>query len=232
MNEVTYVLAALLDVIGYRNRLERDRVSGRLDLKDALQKAMNILSDVNETDYAYQAISDTIIITSANVTDLAGLLSVLKKVQLSFLREGLLVRGGVAHERHFKSNTITYSHALALAYQLEVDVAVYPRIVIEHNVIELQRGDTHAWLQLSSSSLVCEWNGVYFLNILDHKNWLDVYNWANSIYASERETLVGKEKEFLKHAWFEHYLFGSPFAKDGHVPYIPSPKLLTERSTG
>ena len=95
MNDtVTYVLAALLDVIGYRYRLERDRESGRLDFKDSLQKAMNVLSDVNEADYAYQAISDTIIITSVNVTDLPGLLGVLKRVQLSFLSEGLLIRGG------------------------------------------------------------------------------------------------------------------------------------------
>lgn len=233
MNDaVTYVLAALLDVIGYRNRLERDRESGRLDFKDALQRAMNVLSDVNEADYAYQAISDTIIITSVNVTDLAGLLSVLKNVQLSFLREGLLVRGGVAYERHFKSNTITYSHALALAYQIQIDVAVYPRVVVDHNVIEMQRANTDAWLQLSSSALVCVWNGVYFLNILDQKNWPDVYNWAKSVYEAEEKTLVGKEKEFMKHAWLEHYLFGSPFAKEGHERYIPSPGLLTESSAG
>lgn len=233
MNDtITHVLAALLDVIGYRDRLERDRKSGRLDLKDALQKAMNVLSDVNETDYAYQAISDTIIITSVKVDDLVGLLNVLKNVQLSFLREGLLVRGGVAYERHFKSNTITYSHALALAYQIEIDVAVYPRVVVDHNVIEMQRGNTDAWRQLSSSELVCEWNGVYFLNILDQKNWPDVYNWAKSIYEAERKTLVGKEKEFMKHAWLEHYLFGSPFAKDGNKRYIPRPGLLTKGSAG
>ena len=199
MNDTpTYVLAALLDVIGYRDRLERDRDSGRLDFKDALQKAMNVLSNVNEADYAYQAISDTIMITSVKVADLTGLLEVLKSVQLSFLREGLLVRGGVAHERHFKSNNITYSHALALAYKIETDVAVYPRVVVDHNVIEMQRAEKDVWPKLANSDLVCEWNGVYFLNILDQRNWTDVYGWAKSVYEAERKTLVGREKEFMK----------------------------------
>ena len=225
-------MCLLTPVIGYRNRLQRDRESGRLDLKVALQKAMNVLSNVNEADYAYQAISDTIIITSVKTADLVGLLGVLKNVQLSFLREGLLVRGGVAHERHFKSNTITYSHALALAYQIERDVAVYPRIVVDINVIEMQHADDEVWVQLGNSDLIRLWNGVYFLNILDDRNWTDVYGWAKRVYEAERETLVGKEKEFMKHAWLEHYLFGSQFADKAYERYIPIPESLMKTSTG
>ena len=190
------------------------------------------MSDVNEADYPYQAISDTIIITSVNVTDLAALLEVLKRLQLSFLREGMLVRGGVAHERHFKSNTITYSHALALAYQIEIDVARYPRVVVDHNLIEMQRANKDVWVQLVNSDLIRMWNGVYFLNILDDRNWTDVYGWAKRVYEAERETLVGKEKEFMKHAWLEHYLFGSQFADKECERYIPIPELLTKTSTG
>lgn len=233
MNDpITYVLAALLDVIGYRDRLDRDRESGRLDFKDALQKALSVLSDVNETDYAYQAISDTIIITSAKVTDLVGLLDVLKDVQLSFLREGLLVRGGVAYERHFKSSTITYSPALALAYELESKVAIYPRIVVDHNVIEMQRPNDDVWVHLADSDLIRVWNGVFFLNVLDSGNWTDVYGWAKSVYEAERTTLVQKEAEFMKHAWLETYLFGSRFADPGCERYIPVPEVLARTSAG
>jgi hypothetical protein len=229
---VPYVLAALLDVLGYRDRLARDRESGRLDFKDALQRAMQVLSNVNEAHYAYDAISDTIIITRTDDADLAGLLAVLKDVHLAFLREGMLVRGGLAYERHFKSNNITYSHALALAHQVETDLAVYPRIVIDKNVIETQK-TKNLWMPVAKSRLICECNGVHFLNVLDDTNWYQVHAWAKKIYERDRSSLAGKEKEFLKHAWFENYLFSSRHAKPDaeHSRYLPPITIMEDAST-
>ncbi len=223
MNDnVPYVLAALLDVLGYRDRLARDRESGRLDFKDALQKAMQVLSGVNEAQYAYAAISDTIIITSSDDRDLAGLLSVLKDVQLAFLREGMLVRGGLAYERHFKSTHITYSHALSLAHQVESSVAIYPRIVIDKNVVETQK-TKELWASAVKSQLICECNGLFFLDVLDPQNWSQVYSWAKQIYERDKTALTGRENEFLKHAWLERYILASPHAKGDRegLHYIP-----------
>lgn len=225
-DNVPYVLAALLDVLGYRDRLSNDRKSGRLDFKDALQKAMQVLSSVNEAQYLYTAISDTIIITSSNDSDLVGLLSVLKDVQLAFLREGMLIRGGLAYERHFKSNNITYSHAVALAHQVESTLAVYPRIVLDRNLIETQK-IKNRWPEVTESRFICECNGVFFLNILDSANWSDVYEWAKLIYIRDSLSLEAKEKEFAKHLWFQNYLFSSPHVPKNcaSLPYLP--KIVT-----
>lgn len=220
--DVPYVLAALLDVLGYRDLLVTDRESGRLDFKDALQRAMQVLSEVNEAQYAYTAISDTIIITRTDDNDLPGLLTVLKSVQLAFLREGMLIRGGLAYERHFKSNNITYSHALALAHQVESTVAIYPRIVLDNNLIETQK-TKNLWPAVTKSQLVCECNGIHFLNVLDASNWGQVYSWARAVYERGRSSLAGREKEFSKHAWFENYLLTSPHAKSDpeYSAYMP-----------
>ena len=143
---------------------------------------------------------------------MAGLLGVLKSVPLAFLHEGMLVRGGLASERHFKSNSITYSHALALAPQVESPLAVYPRIVIDKNVVETQKTN-NIWPAVARTHLVCERNGLHFLNVLDVTNWSQVYASAKAIYARDRDSLIGKENEFLKHVWFENYLFASPHAE-------------------
>lgn len=224
--EVPYVLAALLDVLGYRDLLASDRESGRLKFKDALQRAMQVLSDVNEAQYAYTAISDTIIITRTDDGDLRGLLTVLKNVQIAFLREGILIRGGLAYERHFKSNNITYSHAIALAHQVESAVAIYPRIVIDKNLIETQKTKGF-WAEVTKSELICDCNGIHFLNLIDATNWEQVYDSAKTIYNREKTNLSGKEKEFSKHAWFENYLYSSPHAKSSQTfpRYIPTIQL-------
>jgi hypothetical protein len=224
--EIPYMLVAILDVLGYRERLEKDRQSGRFDFKDALQNAIEKLSNVNEAQYPYEAISDTIIFTSTNANDLAGLLSVLKSVYLAFLREGMLVRGGIPYERHFKSNNITYSHALALAHKVETEDAIYPRIVIESNLIGWQETE-NLWKNVIGSQLVCECNGIYFLNVLDADNWQQVYGWSKAIYENERTSLARKEKEFLKHSWLENYILTSPHSKPiaGFPRYLPAIKL-------
>jgi hypothetical protein len=225
-DSVPYVLAAILDVLGYRDRLARDRESGGLEFKDALHKAIDVLSHVNQAQYSYQAISDTIIVTRTDDADLIGLLTVLKNVHLAFMREGLLIRGGVAYERHFWSSNITYSHALAIAHQVESTMAIYPRIVIDNNVIEVQKTKGF-WPEVAKTHLVCECNGVHFLNVLDKGNWSDVYGWAKRIYEIDQKSLTGKEKEFSKHAWFENYLFTSLHAilNPDYERYIPIIKL-------
>ena len=138
MSSIPYVYVALLDVLAYRGRLQADRDSGTLSFKDDLQRAMTVLGDINEADFQYQAISDTIIITCPRREGFTDLLGLLKGVFVSFLKEGLLLRGGVAYSQHFKSSHVTYSHAIALAYELESRQAVYPRIVIDRKGREEQ----------------------------------------------------------------------------------------------
>jgi len=214
-----YVYAALLDVLGYRDRLERDRNQGTLSFKDELQRAMHVLSEVNESVYSHQAISDTLILTCADRTDLKGFLRVLREVFVGFLSEGLFIRGGVTYEKHFKSSHVTYSHAVAKAYQLESRVAIYPRIVIDSNIIEMWR-DLQEGADLEVSKLICEQNGVFFLNVIDQRNWASIYDAAKSIYESSIQLLRTREAEFAKLVWFERFLLSSPFGIPGAEPFI------------
>jgi hypothetical protein len=217
---VPYSSVALLDVLGYKQRLERDRQYNKQDFKEALTKALNVFSEVNETQQKFEAISDTIIVTCVNENDFLGFLNCLKKVQISFLEQGLLIRGGVAYQRHFKSSNITYSHALPLAYELEKTTAVYPRIVVDSNLItaQLEKGNREI---LAGSNILCRCNNTYFLNIIDDSTCDVIYSSAKSIYEECRMEIAGKESEFLKHVWFERYILTSPFAAARSLaPYI------------
>jgi hypothetical protein len=218
---LAYVYAAILDVLGYRQRLAEDRETDTLAFKDALHNALQELTTINEANYNYQAISDTVIITCSNRDDLVSFLQVLKKIMLAFLKEGLFIRGGLAYSKHFKSSNITYSYAIALAHELEGKIAVYPRIVIDKNIIMMFEG-TDDLNKIKISKLVCVQNGVYFLNILDDENWAAVYGWAKDLYHHDERELSEREHEFSKHTWFENYLFSSAFADHHFERYIPS----------
>lgn len=223
-DNLSYVYALILDVLGYRKRLEEDRTIGNLTFKDSLQNALKVLTDINEVDYNYQAISDTIIITCSDRDNFINFLLITKMVILSFLREGLFVRGGIAYAKHFKSTYITYSHAIALAHEIEAG-AIYPRVVIDNNIIDMFDA-TDELNQIIDSKLILVSNGIYFINILDEDNWGEVYKCCRELYKNQEKQLSKNEHNFLKHSWFEEYIFSSLYADSSCGRYIPKIHFL------
>jgi hypothetical protein len=224
-DKLPYVYTALLDVLGYRQRLEVDRQTGTLAFKDALNGALQVLASINEAEVSYQAISDTVILTCSDREHLLRFLQILKKVQIAFLGQGLFIRGGVTYGQHFKSGNITYSHAVASAYEIENKLAIVPRIVIDHNIIDMLRSSND--LQpIIDRYIVCVANGVHFIDIADASNWNTLFDMGRQLYFNDQQILVRKESEFAKHLWFQNYLLASPHKMEDALPYIPGMRSL------
>lgn len=228
MNNESYLYVALIDVLAYRSRLQKDRDSGTLSFKDELQRAMTVLSEVNEADFPYQAISDTIIVSCARRDEFSSFLILLKKMYASFLNQSLLIRGGVAFSQHFKSSNVTYSHALALAYELESQKAIYPRIIIDPNIILML---DQLEIDRSYKLLIAERNGAHFVNVADKDNWSSLYEAALRTYEKDAGMIKGNEEAFQKHLWLQEFLLEHPCADKVATPYIP-PTKYGEESTG
>jgi hypothetical protein len=220
-----YVYVAILDILGYRYHLQEDKRLGVLEFKDALQNSLQVLSRFNEADLNYQAISDTIIIICPNQDKFIDFLNAIKTTFLSFLCEGLFLRGGIAYSQHFKSTHITYSHSIARAHQLENSDAIYPRVIIDYNIIDMFKASEEL-SKLIESNYICVHNGMYFLNILDASNWKNVFQWSRQLYLKDIPQIRRKEHEFIKHAWFENYLFSSEFKDNSFDRYISSIQQL------
>ena len=133
----SYAYSALIDVLSYRYRLKQDIDSGVFTFKEDLERALSIFDSVNSAIFSVQAISDTIILTCNTHENFPEFLSILKEIFLAFLERGLYVRGGVAYSKHFHSGRLTYSHAVAKAYDIENMISIYPRIVVDDNIIEM-----------------------------------------------------------------------------------------------
>ena len=222
-----YSLVALLDVLAYRNHLKADRISGSEAFKSKLEAALSVLSSINETELAYQAISDTIIIAANTSTGISDFLSTIAAVQRAFLQSGLLIRGGIAFEQHFKSGSLTYSHALAVAYELEQKQAIYPRVVIDKSVVDMLRtGSRFApndIQRVQDEALICVQNGVHFVHFV-RGHTLKCYEFAKEIFIAESVDLDGREAELAKHRWLQDYLIA--FSDEAPVRYMGGIELL------
>lgn len=217
--EPVHLYAALLDVLAYREQLEQDRETGTLAFQEKLAKALSVFDAVNESVFRVQAISDTIILTCNTHSDFPQFLGLLKNVFIAFLRQGLFVRGGVAYSRHFQSKHLTYSHAVARAYEIETTLSIYPRIVIDENIIQMYTVG-NGLPALTGRGLLCHQNGVYFLSIIDDANWLEVYNLAKELYENTASLLHMNETAEIKHIMFERYVMTSRHAVTGASNYI------------
>lgn len=218
MTELQYRYVALIDVLGYRYLLEKDRKLGKLDFKDKLTNALGILEQFNESIIKVQAISDTIIISCEEHIYILEFFDALRKIFIAFLREDLFIRGGVAYSRHYQNNHVTYSHAIARAYELEQQSAVYPRIVIDNNIIEMFKSG-EGLPDILTSGMLCNEQGVYFLQMLSNDNWEEIYKLASDIYEKDKHQL--NENAYSKHLRFQNLLLNSEFNVNGTGPFIP-----------
>jgi hypothetical protein len=220
-----YVYTALIDVLAYRTRLHQDIQNGEERFKDDLEGALSILDSVNNAVFGVQAISDTIILTCNTHDKFPEFLSLINKIFLSFLEKGLFIRGGIAYSKHFQSGKITYSHAIAKAYELEQNMAIYPRIVIDENILDMYKTGNNL-PTIFGKNLILKKNGIAYLNILDSTNWLSTYENAKNIFDSSKDYLQKNEQAYIKHAWFENYLFDSHNANNKTARYIPNHDTL------
>lgn len=220
-----HVYTALIDVLSYRYRLEEDQKSGKLDFKDDLEESLNILNSVNNAVFRVQAISDTIIITCSNHENFLEFMDIIKKVFLKFLERGLFIRGGIAYSRHFESGRLTYSHAIARSYELESNQAIYPRIVIDDNIIEMYKTNNQL-TNIFNVDLIVQQNGIYFLHIVNNDNWNNIYEYAKRIYDKDKKNIMQNERAFIKHSWFENYLFSFHAEDSTRDRYIDSIKKI------
>ncbi|MFD0682297.1 MULTISPECIES: hypothetical protein [unclassified Paenibacillus] len=220
MTEPQYLYVALIDVLGYRQLLERDRRTGKLDFKDMLGNALRVLEEFDDKIIQVQAISDTIIISCSEHRNFIEFLDALRKTFIAFLREGLFIRGGIAYSKHFHSNHLTYSHAIARAYELEQKQAIYPRIVIDQNIIEMYKVGSDLE-NIFKRGQLCFEHGIYFLEILSEENWSEIISLASNIYKKDKEQLSSNEAAYNKHLRFQMYLLDSEYNKGDNGPYIP-----------
>ena len=227
----TYSLVALLDVLAYKNHISTDRANGTESFKAKLETSLSVLTSINETELSYQAISDTIIIAANPSAVLSDFLATIAGVQRAFLKNGLLIRGGIAFEQHFKSGNLTYSHALAIAHDIEQKQAVYPRVVIDRSVIEMlltgSKFPNDDLEKIAQQRLICIQNGIHFVNILG----IDMeqsHKMAQQIFESERIQLEGREHDLAKHRWLQDYIVaasaGRLSAYMGGISYLSNPE--------
>jgi hypothetical protein len=219
-----HVYMAFLDILGYQEHLRRDIDKGAMEFKDTLIRAFRVFENLNVARYSYQAISDSMFISCRDRTEVRPFLELIRRVFVSFLQEGLMLRGGISYGPHFQSPAITYSPVLTKAYQLESKIAKFPRIIVDSNVVAMfpDLGDDHSLLLRSGKCWV--------LNVITGTAWIDLWEAARNLCEKSLDMVHDDESVRNKHRWLQNMLL--ELCPESELPqppqYLPTFDILSE----
>ncbi len=201
-----YYFVAFVDILGFSNMVSQDCESPA-ENKQYISKLLKVHQDTANLSSSTLPLqitqfSDSIVIVLPyDENKFPKFLEVIAGYQYNLFCEGILCRGGVAYGQHFQNGTFMFSNGLIEAYNLEVKLAKYPRIIVSSDLMDLLYPDRTL---LSSLNLIKENDNVFFLDYLKHgdqsicltalEGILNVTNKTNAQYSS-------------KHRWLIEYLY-------------------------
>lgn len=170
-------LVAFLDILGFKGIVDRSVWDSEYYKKilSALRKIEHVVNHniekqisenrkVNMTQF-----SDSLVISRPN-HDLAlwPMIMDLDLIQKILAKEGILVRGGLTSGLLYHKGNIAFGPAFIRAYELESKEAIYPRIIIDPDLLdapsdEIKAGLIYSW---KKSNLKEDADGYYFINFL------------------------------------------------------------------
>ena len=190
---------AFLDILGYRELLDADVRAGTYYFRDRMVRAFRVFESVNATEFHYKAISDSIYISCGDRDAAPQLLSLLSNVFVAFLKEQLLIRGGVSFGQHFENQSITYSPVLTTAYTLESKVAEFPRIVVDANIVEM-------FPEFVPGRLVLRSGVNWFVCPATRETFADVWEAAKGAHRANADGIRKSDHVRMKYRWLQDML--------------------------
>lgn len=213
-------IVAYLDVLGVVSRMNTDRGVQMLSL-NKLYNLYKSVMELTEKDggiknlegIEFQIFSDNIIISKKlsstsmdRIQDIKSVLNCVSHFQISSVGSGVgwLVRGGITIGELFIDNTMVWGSALLRAYELENNIAIYPRVAIDASIVsELQKN------QETAEYLLLDYDGIYFLN------YMSIWHFAGEIVKNGFEKIKDEVRKadgsytdriYQKLVWHMNYI--------------------------
>ena len=135
---------AFVDILGFSEIVRQSDSDKTPKRYDALVKTLSEIGtressadEIIGVDFQFQSFSDSIVLsTTANPTGLIYLLSTIIELSIRLLRNGLLLRGGMAKGKLHHNGGVMFGPAFLEAYRIENMIAKYPRIILSKEAYE------------------------------------------------------------------------------------------------
>lgn len=198
--ETSPYIVAYLDILGVASRMNKDRKGQALPLNKLYNLYRSVI-ELTEKDggiknlegIEFQVFSDNIIISKKlsstpdeRIQDIKSVLNCVSHFQTSSVGDcvGWLVRGGITIGELIIDKTMVWGTALLRDYELENNIAIYPRVAIDASIVsELQANPETA------EYLLLDFDGIFFLN------YMSIWHFAGEIVKNGFEMMKNEARK-------------------------------------
>lgn len=175
------------------------------ELKEALKYKIRIFSDniiisipayLKESKKNYQRTSETIFTLTA----------ILIK---NFALEGILLRGGITCGNFFSNNELVWGTALIRAYNLENKHALYPRVIVDNNLLENLNitGNNKIFFSTLNRFLTKDFDDTYFIDFVRYSLSDDILKDIDELIDSKKPIYEDDPLDVIqKKSWYINFL--------------------------
>jgi len=169
-------IVAYLDFLGFAEKMKEENSYESLQilkfLLNGIEKVAAQISKINETGlFESKIFSDNIIlalkIEQKNIDiQIMSLINLISSIQLNaLLYFGFLIRGGVTIGKLSIDSSIVWGTGLIDAYNIEDNLAIYPRIILSPKIIETYKSCEQKRLNLYAFIKI-DFDGLWFIDFL------------------------------------------------------------------
>ncbi len=218
---------AYLDILGTKNIVAEDKDDEYLHKLDKIyKKAINdkgFINKHNNKDIFAKIFSDNILLgvklnkdEEFNKPKLEKLINLAGLIQLNTLKEGYLLRGAIVRDDFCDTGIFVYGKALGDAVEMEENIAIYPRIIIQRKNI----------FNTNPAYIMRDSDDYYYVNsyFFSYKNNFKIFK--DKLLENLKKAKNEKVKQ--KIMWFINY--HNSYFKDNPVDNIPDiiPEITLE----
>lgn len=215
-------IVAFVDILGFSSMISKSESS--LEEYERIKHALDTIQMVKKRADSVTAkvatFSDSIVISyPINERDpLFYILIDLIHLQLNLLQQGVLVRGGIAKGKVRHVQEMVFGPAMVAAYELENKYAVYPRIIVEKEVVEWEKENYRKQLYGFDSDISDlegllkkdQYNDFYYIDILRQPQEVDDFeDFVIMLHKVHSTIIVGlnnnNKSVVMKYIWLKNY---------------------------
>lgn len=202
-------VVAFIDVLGFSAMVKTDAESQGGKYLDAFREVLEeVKISFPEVDGGIGAkmFSDSIVLAAPlSPGNVVEVLRACANLQRRFLKRGILLRGGVSYGKHYADSTVMFSEGLISAYHIESQLAKYPRIVVDKNVIDYfvnHSGVDSQMLNVGKSLMIQDRDRVSFVHYLSGEEFVGDTAHVEQVIVNQLEA---SESVLEKLRWLHDY---------------------------
>lgn len=228
--KTTKSIVAFIDVLGSTEAIMKDADKSLQMMHDAYSEAIDLYQSLFDEGKRIKPcakiFSDNIVVSVSREGEsghgaFCAIAMISAIIQVQFLKHGFLTRGGIASGSFFVDDMMVWGTALVKSHNLENNLAIYPRIIVDPELIgDLKLADPNCifvrckeWIEQDTDSFfMINYLNEYLLNkeIFIIK-LMDLAEDNIAKYNAER-----KMKPCQKWLWFANYIKEKLVAVDEH----------------